>query len=79
MGCQERHEAEVTHAVREEEEAEEAEPAPHQRALSFIDVGSEPAGGHARHCCRESKGSPRLVPPDESEVDFDPYGSLRGK
>lgn len=43
----------MTHAVREEEEAEEAGLAPHNQALSFIDVGSEPARRRARHRARQ--------------------------
>ena len=68
MGCQERHEAEMTHAVREEEEAEEAWSALPYRPLSFIDVGSEPAGGRARHLARQGERGPGPVPPDESEI-----------
>lgn len=63
MGCQERHEAEVTHAVREEEEAEEAGPMPRNRVLSFIDVGSEPAGGRARRRAGQCKVGPLASAP----------------
>lgn len=68
VGWQERHEAETTHAVREEEEAEEARSALRYPALSFIDVGSEPAGGRTRHRARQGKRSPGPVPLDESEI-----------
>lgn len=64
MGCQERHEAEVTHAVREEEEAEEAGPGAaqagsefHRRRFRTCRVGAvpgtEPAG----------RGEPRASAP----------------
>lgn len=73
MGCQERHEAEVTHAVREEEEAEEAGPGAAQAGSEFHRRRFRtclPGGGRARHRASRAEGSPGPVPPDDSEMDF---------